>query len=307
MSARSTLRASLVITGGLAVGGLIGWLTATPVPAQLPVVAAGATWDVRPLRVAADLPFADLAALPVDRLLPLVDSLPAKGDALTADERAGLRVIMLTKGVEPVIRNNIANRLVDRVKPDPDLWRDFAASYADAGEDAVWRDYSVQFLSLSIASAGDKQAAAGKLLAIARDDRTTIGATALLHVVRLAGEGVIERPADLNVLISSRITAKDAPDPVRHTAFALVGEEKITDLLPLVRQELQKPAGDDAKRGALFALGKLGGAADIALVEPYAKDRNGAVVLAADAALKRLRNVSAPTPGDGPVDKKAGG
>ena len=232
----------------------------------------------------------------------MVDSLPG-GDALTADEQAGLRVVMATKGVEPVVRNNIANRLVDQTRPDPALWRDFAAMYDDAGEDAVWRDYAVQFLSLSVASAADRAAAADRLLAIARSDRSTIGGTALLHVVRLADAGVIQRPADLSQMIVNRITAKDSPDPVRHTAFALIGEEKLVDLLPLVRAELAAPGGDDAKRGALFALGKLGSAADLVLVEPFAKDPNGAVVLAANAAISRLRQpVPAPT-----ADRERGG
>jgi hypothetical protein len=225
--------------------------------------------------------------------LALVDGLPP-GDALTADELAGLSQVMRQTTADPLIRNNIANRLVDRSAVEPGLWRDFAAMQADTAEEAVWRDYSIQFLALALPAADDRPAAAARLLDIARQDAGTMGTTALIQLARLARTGVIARPADLADLIVARARDRRVDDPVRHTAFALLGEEGLRDHLPLVRAELADPAGPDATRGALFALGRLGEAADAALLDPFCRSANGAIAEAARRAQARLREPRSP-------------
>jgi len=45
--------------------------------------------------------------------------------------------VMSTKGVLPVARNNIANRLVARRPLNPELWSHFAAMYDDPDEDPL--------------------------------------------------------------------------------------------------------------------------------------------------------------------------
>jgi hypothetical protein len=243
-------------------------------------------WDSRPALLPVDLPYADLIRLTPLEQIELVDALP-RGDALDALSLAGLWTAMRSK-LLPVVRNNIACRLVNRENPDPEIWRDFARMYADKDEDPVWCEYSIQFLSLSIPFAADKVAATAALVDIARADRESMATTALLHLVRLAGEGVIPPIKDLEEQIRLRIEDPKTCDAVRHTAFALAGEEGLTNFLPLARKELTSPRGDDALRGALFVLGKIGTSSDAGLVQTFKSATNPAIVLAANAALDRL-------------------
>ena len=236
---------------------------------------------------ARDLPFADLIPLPVDRLLKVIDGLPG-GDALTPLQRAGLATVMATRGVEPVIRNNIANRLTGMTHPDPDLWRRFLAMYQDPAEDEVWRDYSVQFLALSLPAADDRDAALAALTAIAEQDRGTIGTTALLHLVRLANDGTVLRPATLAALAVARLQDPATPDPSRHVALALIGQEGWREHLPLVRAALDQHPGPDAARGALYTLGVLGDGSDAAVIRAWTAATHPAVAQAAEVAVQRL-------------------
>ena len=112
-----------------------------------------AAGDPLPVCGPGDLPYVDLiGAAPIDQI-QTVDALPG-GNQLSDEEVAGLMRVMSTKGVLPVARNNIANRLVARRPLNPELWSHFAAMYDDPEEDPVWRDYSIQFLAVTIEGSG---------------------------------------------------------------------------------------------------------------------------------------------------------
>ncbi|MFM2089810.1 MAG: hypothetical protein RLZZ127_299 [Planctomycetota bacterium] len=233
------------------------------------------------------LPFADLINLPVHRLLERIDGLPGADD-LSPLQRSGLATLMATRGIEPVIRNNIANRLVGAADADPALWRTFLAMAQDPAEDEVWRDYAIQFLALATPRADDRAAAGAALLRIATDDPGTRGTTALLHLVRLGREGILDRPASLPALVASRIQDPATPDPARHVALALVGQEGWTEQVPLVRSVLAAGLDIDATRGALYTLGMLGDAGDMVVIERYRSATHPAVAAAARAAHDRV-------------------
>jgi hypothetical protein len=279
---------SFIVGLSLGAGVAMVWSDATQVTGPSSRVAQPVVYHgmLEPLG-RADLPFADLVGQPADRLLATIDGLPA-ADALTAVQRAGLTVLMTTRGVEPVIRNNIANRLTGMAQPDPGLWRMFLGMYRDPSEDEVWRDYSIQFLALSLPAADDRAAALSALCQIAEQDRGTIGTTALLHIVRLANNGTVPRPATLAALAEARIRDPLAPDPSRHVALALIGQEGWRECLPLVRTVLEEGPGVDATRGALYTLGVMGDPADAALISGFASSTHPAIAKAAAVAAGRL-------------------
>lgn len=232
----------------------------------------------------------DLRALPqVDQIL-WVDGLPP-GPELTAAECGALLAVLRASDLLAVVRNNAANRLVARRPLDPTVAEAFMAMYRDEGEDPVWRDYCVQFVAESVpALAGDRRVTAVAFLrGVAREDASTIGATALLQEDRLVREGTIDPAPDYGRVLGDRLADSATPGVVRHTLLALIGQGGHREHLPLVRRHLAEPANDDVKRGALYAIGVLGDVADLPAVERYLADPNPGVARAAAAARDRLR------------------
>ena len=243
-------------------------------------------WDARPLRVAADMPLSELQHLPPIHQIAAVDALPP-GPSLSPRQVAGLRVLIAAPQALEVVRNNAANRLVAR-GDDPELWRFFAAMHGNEDESAVWRDYSLQFWSLSIPFADDVATAAAELAMIAETAEENHAGTALLHLARLQGDGVPIETALIHAVIRARLSTDATPDALRHTCLALIGEGGYRALLPLARSALNDASGVEALRGALYSLGRLGDAGDRALIAPYLDHSHPAVVAAARAAEARL-------------------
>ncbi|TVR16400.1 MAG: hypothetical protein EA401_01430 [Planctomycetota bacterium] len=257
-----------------------------------------AHWDPRPVRAAHDYPLAELRFLPPLEQLSAVDAL-SRGDRLRGEQAQGLRAVVADAGVIDVVRNNAANRLIQRAE-DGALWQFFAAMHDDQEEGPVWRDYSLQFLAMSVPFADDPAAAMGALARVASEAPEEFAGTALLHLARLGDAGVEVPPGLIETVISERLQRDDTPDALRHTCLALIGEGNRRDVLPLARKELARDdAGVEALRGALYSLGRLGDADDAQLVQSFLSHAHPGVVRAAEAAHQRLEVANAaPSPSD---------
>jgi hypothetical protein len=218
-----------------------------------------------------------------------VDSLP-KGAELSHEEVVSLMSVMRSPQLLPVVRNNIANRLVERRPVDPYLATVFVQMYENGQEDEVWRDYCIQFLSVLVEGLGrdDGSEALSDLREIGRKDISTVGATALLQEARLVRNGVVPEAEDFSDLLSQRLADVETTGVVRHTLLALIGEDSRVEHLQLVREALESTGSDDATRGALYAIGRIGDHSDVPMVEALLDYPNGAVVMAAKAALDNL-------------------
>lgn len=187
----------------------------------------------------------------------------------------------------PLTKNNIANALINQEKPLPYLHKYFIAMYDDKSQQDKWRDYSVQFLAESLRFTDDPDTVKKKLIDVATNDTSSIGATALVQIAYQHGYGRIDLPDNYNELLVKRIEAKDAPLEAKVSSLALIGKTANKENLDLLR----KYATDDnasLRRTAIASLGLIGEKSDAAIIEKALQDKNGAVRLAAKAALKNL-------------------
>ncbi len=226
--------------------------------------------------------------------------------------RAWVLAAIHRKELAPIVRNNLSNGLVAQESPEPDLDQYFGAMADDPDEDPVWREYAVQFLGLTPQLGADGGNVTDRLFTIADRQEYSVAGTALIQIHRvdeaagtrgpLAQAG---RTMRLNEQLH-RLAFTPGPDvPSRMAALGLIGARGMTAHAPALRELIAHP-GDrgvagaaDILRCAIAALARVGDASDRELIAPYGKDSNGAVVLAATAALERLaRGESSATRGE---------
>lgn len=224
-----------------------------------------------------------------ERQIAWSDTLP-RADAVSEAEVEALFGLLECVDLHPVVRNNVANFMLTCDKALELMPARLCAMYANPKEDSVWRDYCVQFLGSAIEAlaADERTDVAAELRSIGRNDHGSIGATALVQEGRLVQEGVLVAASDWSTALASRVSDPASPGIVRQTVYALIGQHGCREHLPLLRQELVRPLDDDAKRGALYALGVLGNPEDLTIIRPYVDDANPAVAAVAAAALQRL-------------------
>ena len=215
--------------------------------------------------------------------------------------RAWVLAAIRRKELAPIVRNNLSNGLVAQESTEPNLDQYFGAMADDPNEDPVWREYAVQFLGLTPHLGADGGAVTDRLFTIADRQEYSVAGTALIQIHRLdeaAGtRGPLAqagRTMRLNEQLH-RLAFTTGPDvPSRMAALGLIGARGMTTHAPALRELIAQP-GDrsvagaaDILRCAIAALARVGDASDRQLIAPYSKDSNGAVVLAAKAALERL-------------------
>lgn len=185
------------------------------------------------------------------------------------------------------LRNDVVNALFAQRSPPRDLGDALIAMYRDREHDPVWRDYCIQFLGvwLGVVEDPEQQVAARRILFEATAETgTTIAGTALLSLSRnrgrVDGKQLAQRAyavaADSAAGLPSRITALQVCAELGHNPAADVARKLA-------------PSGPATLRmSALAALGKLGGAEDLPLLEKAAGSRDVRIRKAARKAFERL-------------------
>ena len=130
------------------------------------------------------VPPAELAtwfSLTESQRLDLVTDL-SRHPALTAEVVAFLRSVIQDRERGIVTRNNAANALVGQEIKDPTLAAVFKRMVDDVRETEQWRDYSLQFLAVSVDWSNDPEAMAATIWQMATNGPGSIPGTALLHL-----------------------------------------------------------------------------------------------------------------------------
>ena len=109
--------------------------------------------------------------------LDLVTDL-SRNPALTPEVVAFLRSVIQDRERGIVTRNNAANALVGQEIKDPTLAAIFKHMVEDVSEDESWRDYSLQFLAVSIDWSNDPEAMAATIWQMATSGPGSIPGTA---------------------------------------------------------------------------------------------------------------------------------
>jgi hypothetical protein len=237
----------------------------------------------------------DLAALNPMEQITWVTNL-TKGSPISPGEASALSRVIQSNQIHEVVRNSIGNLLVESEDQITRLPKLFFDMYHNREDSPIWRDYSVQFLALSIEKTpeANRNQASEKLLSIARSDNSTIGATAILQESRLIDEGVISDSDNISKAIRQKLENENLNPSSQQALLSLIGHKKLTEHLDLVRKHLNKPSSDDAKRGGLYAIGQIGTREDVKLVKLYLNDRNSAVAQAAVIAKEKLEKNKKP-------------
>jgi len=190
--------------------------------------------------------------------------------------------------LEPGTRNNIANALIAQDVKSAGLAERFHRMIDDSTEALIWRDYSVQRLVATLPPEGDVTPVANKLIAIIRSGPGTLPGTALIQLDLLIRSG---RYAPGQIYTQALVYIATAPDALlenRMTAIAKMGEQGAAAQLPVVRQMLTPQTEPALLRVSIATLGLVGTEQDRQVVATYLTHANQGVVMAAQAAIKRL-------------------
>jgi hypothetical protein len=190
--------------------------------------------------------------------------------------------------LEPGTRNNIANALIGQDVKPTGLAARFTHMIDDTTEALLWRDYAVQRLVATLPPEGDVTPVATKLIALIRSGPATLPGTALIQLDLLIRSGRYTPGPIYADALAYVATAPDALLENRMTAITKIGEQGSAAQLTVVRKMLTPQTEAALLRVSIATLGLVGTRQDRPVVAQYLKHANQGVVLAAEAAIKRL-------------------
>ena len=186
---KEPLKAAKIATAGDAAAVVGETAAVVAASAALPVAPSTAPVSVRPV------PPAELAtwfSLTESQRLDLVTDL-SRNPTLTPEVVAFLRSVIQDRARGIVTRNNAANALVGQEIKDPTLAAVFQRMVDDVSETEKWRDYSLQFLAVSVDWSNDPEAMAATIWQMATTGPGSIPGTALLHLNYIGGTVTVRK------------------------------------------------------------------------------------------------------------------
>ena len=301
----------IIAAAVIAVGG-VGWLmfgsalttTLAPVPATtqlapsaVPPSSALANSNLSSavpvsaiLVVTHPAPPAELAtwfSMTESQRLDLVTDL-SRNPALTPEVVAFLRSVIQDRERGIVTRNNAANALVGQEIKDPTLAAVFKRMVDDVSETEQWRDYSLQFLAVSVDWSNDPEAMAATIWQMATNGPGSIPGTALLHLHYMDQRAVALLPSGYEDYLAKLLAQENADLPSRMTVAGIAGQRGMIELAPQLRNVAEHAAQPALRRVALAALGQINDPADVAFVQRFTNDADVRIAAAAKGAEQRL-------------------
>lgn len=185
------------------------------------------------------------------------------------------------------VRNNMANALCWQRNPDPELHLLFIKMLNDPGEDPVWRDYCIQFLSECYKSSSNKPLIIETFERCSKGKNPKAG-TALLHLAYQERENDValeENYSEQNII--------KLADPKVHidqktSILTIIGMRKDIAQLSVLRKYAKQDETASLKSTAIGSLGLIGEEEDLVIINKALYHTNGRVVLAARAAKKKI-------------------
>ena len=219
--------------------------------------------------------------------LDLVTDL-SRNPALTPEVVAFLRSVIQDRERGIVTRNNAANALVGQEIKDPTLAAVFKRMVDDVSETEQWRDYSLQFLAVSVDWSNDPEAMAATIWQMATNGPGSIPGTALLHLHYMDQRAVALLPGGYEDYLATLLAQENADLPSRMTVAGIAGQRGMIELAPQLRNVAEHAAQPALRRVALAALGQINDPADVVFVQRFTNDSDVLIAAAAKSAKKRL-------------------
>jgi hypothetical protein len=248
-----------------------------------PAIAPTAAVAQLPTRPAPPAELATWFSMTESQRLDLVTEL-SHDPALKPEVVVFLRSVIQDRERGLVTRNNAANALVAQETKDSTLAALFKRMVEDASEDESWRDYSLQFLAISIDWSNDPEAMAATIWQMATNGPGSIPGTALLHLDYIDQRGVALFPSGYEEYLAKLLAHEGADLPSRMSVAGIAGQRGITELAPQLRDAAEHASQPALRRVALAALGQINDPADVVLVQLFTNDSD--VPIAAAAAAK---------------------
>ena len=186
--------------------------------------------------------------------------------ALKPEVVAFLRSVIQDRERGIVTRNNAANALVGQEIKDPTLAAVFQRMVDDVSETEQWRDYSLQFLAVSVDWSNDPEAMAATIWQMATNGPGSIPGTALLHLHYMDQRAVALLPGGYEDYLATLLAQENADLPSRMTVAGIAGQRGMIELAPQLRKVAEHAAQPALRRVALAALGQINDPADVAFV-----------------------------------------
>ena len=233
------------------------------------------------------------------RYRPRIEAVHALGKELVAAEMTALIWFLHRKEGEDAlplkyvnpIKNDITHALIHQYRPPQELTAHLVPMFRDPKQDAVWRDYCVQFIGQWYPKVGGpvKRAEMRKALdeALARKTIPTAG-TALIALSGLVGENDIDASAVSRSALAIALDS-DAANAARVSAFQVCGRLKCQACLPGARKLADSKGSATLRMSCLAVVGTLGDRSDIPLLERGAESRDVRLRTTAKSAIKRIQ------------------
>lgn len=202
-----------------------------------------------------------------------------------------------------VTRNNMANALIGargkgNKHPDPELHEVFILMLDDENEDLLWRDYCLQFLSETLSFTSDPERVKSVIAKHSKRD-SSIAGTAMIHMAHQEQYGDTPLNDEFNRQLAEQLEKPDVHIETKMAIVCVMGKRRDIKRLPIIRKYAGQNDSAVLKRVAIAAIGTI--AADPAtrdaitsederLVKAALKHKNGAVCMAAESALKKLKS-----------------
>ena len=192
------------------------------------------------------------------------------------------------------LKNDMATALLQQADKPRDFGRQMTEMCRDPAQDAVWRDYCVQFLGAwyAYAPGDERREVRDALWAAVAEPGSGIAGTALIALRNNISGPEIDRK-QLAEKACALASEPKAAEPTRITALQVCALLKYGPALAVARELASGTDSACLRVSAIAAVGQLGDASDVGLLERCASSRDTRIRTAAAAALERLRSKTA--------------
>lgn len=196
-----------------------------------------------------------------------------------------------------VVKNALMDKLCEMAPPPSRLDTVFAQMGKDAKQDEVVRDYAYQHLTTF-----DEELAGQNGKAITKEEQTdqkalwnalfetgdSIGGTALLGLERLSQAGEQVNSNQLSGMALEMANDPNAGELTLITAYQVCAQREVPQALPTIEAAAQSSETVSVQISAIGALGTMGGANDIPLLQSLLQGNDERLNLPVQTAINRI-------------------
>jgi hypothetical protein len=189
-----------------------------------------------------------------------------------------------------VLKNDVILALKAQQPPPADLTSVLLGLFNDPDQDPVIRDYALQHLISAYDQGPERPAVQEALWKAAAETNASLAGTALLGLHRLSQTDPQIDSSRVSQMAQAMAGDSGALEAVRITAIQVCAERQLVSALPSISNALSSPdSGITLQMSAVAALGALGDASQVPILERLKSTGNPAIQTAVDAALKKLK------------------